>query len=87
VAILIQFNFLFIYLNIYLFIRLLGSPVTNILRKTISNDHHDDDGDDDCDDNEAIKAYKVSEGKHARVLNNGGVRSTSQNTCSTCDNP
>jgi len=35
------------------------------------------------DDNEAIKAYKVSEGKHPRVRNNGGERSTSQSTCST----
>jgi len=48
----------------------------------MDNDH-DDDGDDDCDDNEAIKVYKVGEGKHPRILNNGGVRSTSQSTCST----
>jgi hypothetical protein len=74
-VIIIQLNILFIYLNIYLFICLLGSLVTNIHRKTIDNDHNDD-GDDDCDDNEAIKAYKVSEGKHPRILNNGGVRST-----------
>ena len=51
-------------------------------RKTIDNDH-DDDGDGGCDDNEAIKAYKASEGKHPRVLNSGGVRSSSQSTCST----